>query len=79
MEASTWMFRFGNLALLNGAANSKIGNEGFDIKKNDYRRSPYPLTKEIADDFSLWSVQAVKDNQKKYIDLAKEVWKLDVE
>lgn len=77
-EALTWVFRFGNLALLNGAANSKIGNEGFDIKKDGYRRSPYPLTKEIADS-SLWNIQAVKDNQKKYIDLAKEVWNLDVE
>jgi len=74
-DASNWKQKLGNLALLDGNSNSKIGNKCFEHKKDHLRNSPYPLTKNIAES-SKWDVAAVEANHKYYIRLAKEVWKL---
>lgn len=78
-DAAKWKHRLGNLALLDGNSNSKIGNRFFDEKKELLRNSPYPLTKDLATTTpSTWDVDAVKFNHEKYIDLAKTVWKLSL-
>jgi hypothetical protein len=74
-DASNWKQKLGNLALLDGKSNSKIGNKCFEHKKENLRNSPYPLTKNIAE-VSKWDIAAVKANHMEYISLAKEVWKL---
>ena len=77
-DATKWKHKLGNLALLNGNSNSKIGNGCFETKRELLNDSPYPLTKGIANSLS-WDVNAVEENHNKYIDHAKEVWKLCLE
>ncbi|KAJ1480276.1 hypothetical protein T484DRAFT_1811291 [Baffinella frigidus] len=44
-----WLPMLGNLAILNRKMNSKMGNGDFATKKWEFEKSPYPLTREIAD------------------------------
>lgn len=74
-DASQWKQRLGNLALLDMKSNSKIGNKGFEQKKDHLRQSPYPLTRDIAKS-TMWDVNAVEANHEKYMALAKKVWNL---
>jgi hypothetical protein len=73
--AEKWLPKLGNLALLNQRTNVKISNDPFENKKVELKKSPYPLTKDIADE-PHWVPETVEERHKKLIELAVAVWEL---
>lgn len=67
--------RLGNLALLTGTVNSKIGNVSYRDKKPALAASGYSLTRE-AGSFSCWGVAEVTKRQERLADLAVKTWSL---
>lgn len=67
--------RLGNLALLTGTVNSKIGNVSYQEKKPALLASEYSLTKE-AGRFATWGVSEVAKRQERLADLAVMTWPL---
>ena len=74
-DATEWMHRLGNLALLNQSMNAKIKNGQFNDKKEALRSSPYPLTRHIAD-YHIWNAEMVQRNHEEVLGLAKNTWNL---
>ena len=69
-ERGEWCYMLGNLAIVHYKMNSKMGNGDFAKKKEEFRTSPFPLTREIAGFFS-WEKKDVNKSQKKLRALAK--------
>jgi hypothetical protein len=75
-DAEEWLHRLGNLALLNKRTNTKISNGPFlPLKRNDLGRSPYPLTRKVAE-YADWNVASVEKNHKDLLGIAHKVWEL---
>jgi hypothetical protein len=69
------MNRLGNLVLLTGTVNSKIGNVSYQDKKPALLASEYSLTKE-AGRFATWGVAEVAKRQERLAELAVSTWPL---
>ena len=67
----------GNLCLLSQPANSAVGNNPFEDKKNDtaYKENPTKLIKDIIDWQEKWNIEAIKLRSEKLSKIALEVWK----
>lgn len=72
-ERKDWLFRLGNLALLQKGPNGKIGNKPFTAKKTILAASSFELTKWIGNQ-STWTPKEVQQRQEKLASLAVKVW-----
>lgn len=66
--------RLGNLALVNKRINSRIGNSGFEQKKEALRASKITLTSAIAEN-THWTRAEVEKRQNQLAQLAVKAWK----
>jgi hypothetical protein len=77
-----WMHRIGNLALLPFHKNTQAGNYEFAKKKEAYflkkGTTPFALTTEIVSE-PHWTLDVIKDRQRRLVALLSEEWKLGVE
>ena len=70
------VFKIGNFTLLSNNRNKKIGNSDYSMKKNIYKNSELPITKNIEMYYDNWNVNSIKKRQTEMFKLAKEIWKL---
>ena len=68
--------RIGNLTLMQNKLNSKQGNEPFSKKKDYFASSDLWITKMIADNYSNWTLDNIKDRQEKLADIAVQTWSI---
>jgi hypothetical protein len=72
-EASLYVNRLGNQALLRASDNSNLQSIGFDDKKKIYAASPYLLTSQIAE-LADWTPLTIAKRQKALSLLAVRAW-----
>lgn len=73
-----YIYRLGNLALLEKTLNRDAGNGLFAEKQEFYGRSQYELTRLLAGDFpEEWTVATIERRQRQLADLAVTVWRSD--
>lgn len=65
--------RLGNLALMSSRANSSAGNDSFAIKKEEYKKSKFELTKQISD-AAEWTKAEIDKRQARMADIAVTIW-----
>lgn len=65
--------RLGNLALLTGSVNSRLGNIGFEKKKPLLKDSSFSLTAMVAD-YPRWEEREIADRQEKLSSYAAMAW-----
>ncbi len=65
--------RIGNLCLMRASDNSTAKSAGFDIKKPIFAKSPYVLTKQIAD-AAEWGWEEIVARQKTLATIAIKTW-----
>jgi hypothetical protein len=65
--------RIGNLALTRASDNSDLKSAGFDEKKPTFAKSPYVLTKQIAE-ASNWTTEEINTRQKTIAVYAVKAW-----
>ena len=76
-EVSEFSTRLGNLTLLEKLANNeKIQKANFVVKKENYSKSNYHITKDIALTDSDWSPDAIEQRQKKMAEEADQIWSI---
>ncbi len=68
--------RIGNLTLMQNKLNSEQGNEPFSKKKVYFASSDLWITKMIADNYSDWSPENIKDRQEKLAEIAVQTWSI---
>lgn len=74
-DAQEWLHRLGNLALLNKGVNIEISNGPFEMKRNQLSKSPYPLTKMLAE-YDQWTASSVRKHHGNLLQMAHKVWDL---
>jgi len=66
--------KLGNLTLTSISANSKLRNDGFDIKKLKYKESMWRIQKNIGENFDNWTEKEITQRQLQLIDFIKTRW-----
>lgn len=69
-----YLWRLGNLALLDENLNKKISNQSFKEKKKRYKNSMIYPNQELTT-YTKWTALEIEDRQKKLAKLALEIWK----
>jgi len=76
VDETTWKEyhkRIGNMILLDGLKNIRIGNETFDVKKIKYAESSIEDTREISF-LDKWSIDEIEERQKKLLKEVLRIW-----
>jgi len=74
-DAASAYRRIGNMVLLPADDNRAIGSEPFQKKRDYYARSPFALTKHVAEAEG-WTLSEIDERQNGLADLAVETWPL---
>jgi hypothetical protein len=70
-----YVWHIGNLTLLDGKRNNKIGNACYDKKRPAYKKSDIVMTQKIAKEFTSWGVPEIVKRAADLANLAIELWK----
>ncbi len=72
-----FIYRLGNMTLLEAALNREIGNCGYDKKIEKYRASQFLQTQAIAEHYNEWNESKVESRQKQLADKAAHIWRIE--
>lgn len=72
-DLKAYQRRLGNLAIMGAKANSSLGNESFQTKRAEFKKSNFSLTKSICEE-RVWDKSAVERRQEKMARIAAKVW-----
>ena len=71
-----YIYRLGNLTLMNAAANRDIGNMSFAEKKSSYEQSEFEITRRIALENEDWNPDRVAARQNWMAIQASSIWRI---
>ncbi len=74
-DARGYQRRLGNLAIMSSKSNSSAGNDSFAIKKEEYKKSKFELTKRIAK-LKKWGKKEIEARQAEMADIAVKIWSI---
>lgn len=75
-DHEAFVYRIGNMTLMNTTENRRLGNVGFDIKKETFAKSVFAITRKIAEDNSEWTMERIASRQKWMANQAKTIWRI---
>lgn len=75
-QVAEFVFRLGNLTIMEAGQNRDLGNVGFDNKQQVYSQSPLEITKKIALENTGWSVDRLAERQRWMAKQATSIWKM---
>ena len=73
-EQENYVYRLGNLTLLESAKNNDCGTKPFSEKQKIYKQSQYQMTNQF--DYPEWTVNQIRSRQESLAKTAKTVWKI---
>ena len=76
-EQDRWIYRLGNLTLLDATVNRALGNRAFADKRAAYRRSGFHITQKLAEEYESWTPQALRARQAWMAKQACAIWRID--
>jgi len=74
-DIGDYIYRLGNLTLLNSSDNRRIGNKSFEKKLEVYKESRFVITNTI--NCSEWNNESILNRQKQLAEIARDIWRLD--
>jgi hypothetical protein len=75
-EFEAYVYRIGNMTLLNTTKNREIQNYDYTQKRPVLSESQFRVTKELASDAEIWNPMAIATRQRKLAQLASGIWKV---
>ena len=75
-EAESFVFRLGNMTLMEKGRNRDIGNAGWAEKREIYRASAYAMTRRIAEENAEWTPARVQARQNSMANAATAIWRV---
>jgi hypothetical protein len=75
-EFEAYVYRIGNMTLLNATKNREIQNYNYTQKRPVLSESQFQVTKELASDAEIWNPMAIATRQRKLAQLAAGIWKV---
>lgn len=73
-----FVYRIGNMTLLEASLNRDIGNNGYDQKKEVYKKSVFRITKNIPEHYDEWNEDKIISRQKQMANIANGIWKIEL-
>ena len=78
IRRESFLYRIGNLTLLEGGINRKIGNRSYPEKVGAYRDSRYVLTQNTAERApEEWTPELLRERQQRMARRAVQIWRAD--
>jgi hypothetical protein len=72
-----YVYRLGNMTLLDSLINRKVGNNSFQEKcSTAFSQSKLEVTKEILN-YSVWGPKQIEERQRKMAKAACQIWRLN--
>lgn len=71
-----YLYRLGNMTLLESGANKDLGNSAFDKKREVYKKSDFEITKKLSNDNDVWNVDRLASRQKWLAKQATSLWRI---
>lgn len=71
-----YLYRLGNMTILNKGVNRDLGNTGFEIKKEAFAKSEFEITKRVASENSRWDPDRIAAHQKWQARQATAIWRI---
>lgn len=75
-EHEQFVYRLGNMTLMNSTDNRLVGNMEFPDKKGTYAKSEFLITQKIAEENSEWTPEHIANRQKWMAKQAKTIWRI---
>lgn len=72
-DADSWIYRLGNMVLLQASVNSSLGNKSFKDKAEVLKASQFALTHEVGE-CPEWTPEAIQSRQERLATLAVRTW-----
>jgi hypothetical protein len=70
-----FLFRIGNMIILESDINQRVRNKDFSVKKSNYKLSGLVYPKQIADTYATWDFNTIDQRQTQIAQRALSVWK----
>ncbi len=77
-EHERFVYRLGNMTLLNKSRNRDIGNASYNEKYQIYQQSTFNITQKIAEEYDEWTPQKIENRQKWMARQATSIWRIDL-
>ena len=71
-----FLYRIGNMTLLDRNDNKELGNHTYDVKKIQYSKSCFKISTEISNLYDEWGVARINSRQAWMAKQAKSIWKI---
>ena len=75
-DLENWVYRLGNMAMLESGLNHELGNTDFLGKARLLQNSTLSLTRSIAEENSEWTAERIAARQRKLAKIATSVWRI---
>lgn len=75
-EVELFVYRLGNMTLLETGVNREIGNAAFVVKRGAYAESVYGMTQAVAMDHGEWTPARIETRQRGMAGTAAAVWRI---
>lgn len=75
-ELDTFVYRLGNMALMESGPNRDVGNGGYATKKIAYAASVFLLTRKVAAENEEWTPSRIETRQRALANIATSVWRV---
>ena len=76
-EQDRWIYRLGNLTLLDAARNRELGHCAFADKRAAYRQSEFQITRKLAEEYEQWTPRELRARQAWMAKQACAIWRIE--
>jgi len=71
-----FIYRLGNMTILNKAVNREIGNSQFDVKSKYYKESEFQITQRVSTENTNWTPERIRNHQEWLARQATAIWRI---
>jgi hypothetical protein len=75
-ELDIFVYRLGNMALMESGPNREVGNADYAAKKAAYAVSTFSLTRKVAEENEDWTPSRIEARQRALAKIATSVWRV---
>ncbi|RUM43835.1 MAG: DUF262 domain-containing protein [Hydrogenimonas sp.] len=73
-----FVYRLGNMTLLETSFNRELGNSGYREKREVYKRSQFRMTQKVAEHYNIWNEDKIVSRQKHMAGIANGIWRVEL-
>lgn len=75
-DHESFVYRLGNMCLMDTKQNRNVGNDGFTQKRDSYLTSEFRNTRRIGEENSFWDVSRIATHQQWMANQANTIWRV---